>query len=218
MKRHSALWLLVPALLPLSMPGQTAPVAPSPALSQEKRAALLKAIDADIRQGKGPIEDEWLRAYMRSLAAAAGLPADFELVLLDHPQTQYLLLPGKLYVHSGGVLRAKSEEELRGELAHQFAHARLGHDMDLAAPGNPHLVWIGACARSGILIPKSVELRYQQREEDAVQTAPKIAAAIEPDPDGYAAMMARLAATAGSQRPFRKPTLRRAGAPQSKQQ
>lgn len=175
-------------------------------------------MDAELRRGKAPLEDEWLRAYTRSIADATGLPADFELVLLDHAQPQFVLLPGRLYVHSGGLLRTRTEEELRGLLAHQAAHAQLGHGVDLGTPGSPTLIWLGACARSGMVIPKSVELRSQHREDEADQAAAKIAAAIQPDPEGYAAMMSRLATAASTQRPFRKPALRRAGEPQSKQQ
>jgi len=88
------------------------------------------------------IEDDAVVAYVdeigQSLASLAGRDEfEYEFYVVAEPELNAFALPGgKIFVNAGAILKAQTEAEFAGLLAHELAHAVLSHGFQLATRGN----------------------------------------------------------------------------------
>lgn len=180
----------------------------------DREAAMRNALAAEITRGKAVIEDDWISQLAAKLISAAKISTPLTVQVLDHPQPSWYALPDRVYVHTGTILRARSEEQFREQLAHQLAHAHLRHGWEASSSpqgGRIPLIFPNLCLDHGasVLIPHAMQERVRQAEAEARQVASGWLADQPSDPEGYAQMKARLAERAQTHKPFRKPTLYR---------
>lgn len=76
-----------------------------------------------------PILNDYVNQLGHKLARAAGRSdLNYEFFIVDDPDINASAYPGgKIVVHKGAILAARSEAELAGVLAHEVAHAALSH-------------------------------------------------------------------------------------------
>ncbi|MBH00055.1 MAG: peptidase M48 [Solibacterales bacterium] len=100
--------------------------------SIEKEIALGKKMAQDIeRQAKivdDPIISEYINRVGQNLVRNSDAKVPFTIKLIDSQQVNAFALPGGFFfVNSGLVLRAESESELAGVMAHEIAHVAARH-------------------------------------------------------------------------------------------
>lgn len=195
------------------LPGAWSLYAQENQYAAQKEAALIKALAAEFTRGKAVIADAWIEVMAASLVKTAGFPHAVKVELLEHPQPAWYALPDRVYVHSGAILRSGSEEDLRMQLAHQLAHARMRHGWEYAgqSASGPGVVWSILCPQSGnaTLLPSALQGRVEQAEREAHRLASEWVAGQIPDPTGYVGMKERLAQKVQSHRHAHPPTLKR---------
>jgi beta-barrel assembly-enhancing protease len=88
------------------------------------------------------MKDEKVLAYVReigeNLAAASGRNEfDYEFYVIKDDRLNAFALPGgKIFINAGAILKANSEAELAGLLAHEISHAVLSHGFQLMSEGS----------------------------------------------------------------------------------
>ena len=78
------------------------------------------------------IEDPEVQAYVdrigHKLAKVGGRDLDYEFVVVKSEDLNAFALPGgKIFINGGAIVKAKSEAEIAGLIAHELAHAILSH-------------------------------------------------------------------------------------------
>ena len=78
------------------------------------------------------VEDEAVNAYVNrigeKLVAVAGREMNYEFYVINDERLNAFALPGgKVFIHSGAILKSRSEAELAGLIAHELSHAVLSH-------------------------------------------------------------------------------------------
>ncbi len=87
------------------------------------------------------LEDEEVQAYVnevgQKLARVAGRNEfEYEFFIINDDSLNAFALPGgKIFIHAGAILKANTEAELAGLLAHEIAHAVLSHGFRLVTQG-----------------------------------------------------------------------------------
>ena len=108
--------------------------------SLEKEIALGKRMAQDIeRQAKivdDPIISEYINRLGQNLVRNSDAKVPFTIKLIDSQQVNAFALPGGFFfVNSGLVMRAESESELAGVMAHEIAHVAARHGTRQATRG-----------------------------------------------------------------------------------
>lgn len=82
--------------------------------------------------------DEYLNRIGQQLASLAGRDEfNYEFYVVDDADLNAFALPGgKIFIHSGAILKTQSEAELAGLVAHELSHAVLSHGFQMATNGN----------------------------------------------------------------------------------
>lgn len=88
------------------------------------------------------LQDEAVNAYVNEvgqrLAAMTGR-SEFEyefFIIRDRSLNAFALPGGKIFINAGAILKAQSEAELAGLIAHELAHTSLSHGFQLAVDAN----------------------------------------------------------------------------------
>ncbi len=179
MKRFSALLVTVVAALSLTLPASASdqkkkdPKKDPDAIgdrdvgsgvnfySIEKEIALGKGLAQEIeRQAKvidDPIIAEYVNRIGQNLVRNSDAKVPFTIKVLDTEEVNAFALPGGFFfVNSGLILKADSEAELAGVMAHEIAHVALRHGTkqatrgDIAQIATIPLIFMGGWAGYGI--------------------------------------------------------------------
>jgi len=138
--------------------------------SLEKEIALGKQLAQDIeRQAKivdDPTVSEYVNRIGQNLVRNSDAKVPFTIKVIDGEEVNAFALPGGFfYVYSGLILKAESEAELAGVMAHEIAHVAARHGTRQASRGTianlatiPLIFmggWAGYGARqaAGVVIP-----------------------------------------------------------------
>src|SRR6266700_2796850 len=138
--------------------------------SLEKEIALGKQLAQEVeRQAKiidDPIIAEYTNRIGQNLVRDSDAKVPFTIKVLDSEEVNAFALPGGFFfVNSGLILKAESEAELAGVMAHEIAHVAARHGTRQATRGQIAqlstipLIFLGGAAAygiyqaSGILIP-----------------------------------------------------------------
>lgn len=125
--------LLLPLLAACTGPGATLSGYERDQLAQRERA---------LRASPFLVQDSALQARLAQLAARIAPEAKLRLYVLSHPAPQAELIGGEvLMVRTGLLDAAPGDDELAFVLAHELAHAALGH---IAARRTPQWDALGA--------------------------------------------------------------------------
>jgi predicted Zn-dependent protease len=108
--------------------------------SIEKEIALGKALAQDIeRQAKiidDPVIAEYVNRIGQNLVRNSDAKVPFTIKVIDGEEVNAFALPGGFFfVYSGLIMRAKSEAELAGVMAHEIAHVAARHGTRQATKG-----------------------------------------------------------------------------------
>ena len=108
--------------------------------SLEKEIALGKSIAQDIeRQAKiidDPVIAEYVNRVGQNLVRNSDAKVPFTIKLIDSDDVNAVSLPGGFFfVNSGLILKAESESELAGVMAHEIAHVAARHGTRQATRG-----------------------------------------------------------------------------------
>jgi predicted Zn-dependent protease len=125
--------------------------------SLEKEIALGKQMAQEVeRQAKiinDPIIAEYVNRVGQNLVRNSDAKVPFTIKVLDTEEVNAFALPGGFFfVNSGLMLKAESEAELAGVMAHEIAHVAARHGTKQATRGE--IVQIGMIAAS-IVVPYS---------------------------------------------------------------
>jgi beta-barrel assembly-enhancing protease len=126
--------------------------------SLDKEIALGKQLAQEVeRQAKvvdDPIIAEYVNRLGQNLVRNSDAKVPFTIKVLDTEEVNAFALPGGFFfVNSGLILKAESEAELAGVMAHEIAHVALRHGTKQATRGD--MAQIGMIAAS-IFIPWSL--------------------------------------------------------------
>lgn len=82
------------------------------------------------------LEDEAVNAYInrigQKLVAVSGREMAYEFFVVNDDRINAFALPGgKIFIHSGAILKSRSEAELAGLMAHELSHAVLSHGFQM---------------------------------------------------------------------------------------
>ncbi len=125
--------------------------------SLEKEIALGKQLAQEVeRQAKiidDPVIAEYVNRVGQNLVRNSDAKVPFTIKVLDSEEVNAFALPGGFFfVNSGLILKADSESELAGVMAHEIAHVAARHGTKQATRGE--LAQIGMIAAS-IVVPYS---------------------------------------------------------------
>ena len=87
------------------------------------------------------LEDEVVNAYVnrigQKLVAVSGREMEYEFFVVNDERLNAFALPGgKIFIHSGAILKSRSEAELAGLMAHELSHAVLSHGFQMYTKSN----------------------------------------------------------------------------------
>ena len=108
--------------------------------SLEKEIALGKQlaqeVEREARLVLDPVPAEFINRLAQNLARNSDIKVPVTAKLIDSQQVNAFALPGGfLFVNSGMVLKAETEAELAGALAHEIAHVAARHGTRQASRG-----------------------------------------------------------------------------------
>jgi predicted Zn-dependent protease len=144
------------------------------------------------------IQDEAVNAYVKEigqrLAAMTGR-SEFEyefFIIRDRTLNAFALPGGKIFINAGAILKARSEAELAGLIAHELAHTSLSHGFQLAVDANTlgnafQLIPYGGYAANLLYFNYS---RDMERQADAFGT--RLLASADYAADGLHGLMVTL--------------------------
>ena len=126
--------------------------------SLEKEIALGKQLAQEVeRQAKiidDPVIAEYVNRVGQNLVRNSDAKVPFTIKVLDSEEVNAFALPGGFFfVNSGLILKAESESELAGVMAHEIAHVAARHGTKQATKGQ--IAQIGMIAAS-IVLPYSL--------------------------------------------------------------
>jgi len=126
--------------------------------SLEKEIALGKQLAQEVeRQAKiidDPVIAEYVNRVGQNLVRNSDAKVPFTIKVLDSEEVNAFALPGGFFfVNSGLILKAESEAELAGVMAHEIAHVAARHGTKQATKGQ--IAQIGMIAAS-IMLPYSL--------------------------------------------------------------
>ncbi|WP_272062041.1 M48 family metallopeptidase [Oscillatoria sp. CS-180] len=99
-------------------------------VAEQAKAQLPLISDAEV--------DAYVNGIGQKLASLTGRDEfNYEFYIIDDPELNAFALPGgKIFINGGAILKANSEAELAGLLAHELAHAVLSHGFQMATNSN----------------------------------------------------------------------------------
>src|SRR5256885_12541607 len=108
--------------------------------SLEKEIALGKGLANEVERSAKVIDDPVISEYVnrvgQNLVRNSDAKVPFTIKVVDSDQINAFALPGGFfYVNSGLLLRAESEAELAGVMAHEIAHVAARHGTKNATKG-----------------------------------------------------------------------------------
>ena len=108
--------------------------------SLEKEIALGKQLAQEVEQGakivSDPVVSEYINRVGQNLVRNSDAKVPFTIKVIDSEEVNAFALPGGFFfVNSGLVLRAESEAELAGVMAHEIAHVAARHGTRQASRG-----------------------------------------------------------------------------------
>jgi len=108
--------------------------------SIEKEIALGRQLAQDVEKQSKLVDDPVISEYVNRVAQNIARNSDLKLPatakVIDDPQVNAFALPGGfIFVNSGLVLRAGTESELAGVIAHELAHVAARHGTRQASRG-----------------------------------------------------------------------------------
>ncbi len=108
--------------------------------SLEKEIALGKQLAQEVEQGAkivtDPVISEYVNRVGQNLVRNSDAKVPFTIKVIDSEEVNAFALPGGFFfVNSGLVLRAESEAELAGVMAHEIAHVAARHGTRQASRG-----------------------------------------------------------------------------------
>ena len=135
--------------------------------SLEKEIALGKSLAQEVERQSKVIEDPVIAEYVnrvgQNLVRNSDAKVPFTIKVLDTEEVNAFALPGGFFfVNSGLVLKAESEAELAGVMAHEIAHVAARHGTRQATKGE--LAQIG-------MIVASIAVPYSMAGYGAMQAA-----------------------------------------------
>src|ERR1035438_462888 len=152
--------------------------------SLDKEIALGRRLAQEVeRQGKvitDPVIAEYVNRVGQNIVRNSDAKVPFTIKVLDSEEVNAFALPGGFFfVNSGLILKADSEAELAGVMAHEIAHVALRHGTKQATRGDIAQIatiplifmggWAGYGARqlASVLIPVGFLQFSQVMEKDA---------------------------------------------------
>jgi predicted Zn-dependent protease len=108
--------------------------------SLEKEIALGKQLAQEVEQGSKIVDDPVIAEYVnrlgQNLVRNSDAKVPFTIKVIDSDEVNAFALPGGFfYVNSGLILRADTEAELAGVMAHEIAHVAARHGTRQASRG-----------------------------------------------------------------------------------
>ncbi len=108
--------------------------------SLEKEIALGKQLAQEVEQGakivSDPVVSEYVNRVGQNLVRNSDAKVPFTIKVIDSEEVNAFALPGGFFfVNSGLILRAESEAELAGVMAHEIAHVAARHGTRQASRG-----------------------------------------------------------------------------------
>lgn len=108
--------------------------------SLEKEIALGKQLAQEVEREARLVDDPMMAEYINRLAQNLARNSDIKvpvtLKMIDSPEVNAFSLPGGfLFLNSGLVLKAETEAELAGPIAHEIAHVAARHGTRQASRG-----------------------------------------------------------------------------------
>ncbi len=108
--------------------------------SLEKEIALGKQLAQEVEQGakivSDPVVSEYVNRVGQNLVRNSDAKVPFTIKVIDSDEVNAFALPGGFFfVNSGLILRAESEAELAGVMAHEIAHVAARHGTRQASRG-----------------------------------------------------------------------------------
>lgn len=108
--------------------------------SLEKEIALGKQLAQEVEQGSKIVDDPVIAEYVnrlgQNLVRNSDAKVPFTIKVIDSDEVNAFALPGGFfYVNSGLILRAETEAELAGVMAHEIAHVAARHGTRQASRG-----------------------------------------------------------------------------------
>ena len=108
--------------------------------SLEKEIALGKQLAQEVEQGakivSDPVISEYVNRVGQNLVRNSDAKVPFTIKVIDSEEVNAFALPGGFFfVNSGLILRAESEAELAGVMAHEIAHVAARHGTRQASRG-----------------------------------------------------------------------------------
>jgi len=108
---------------------------------------LAQAVERDAKVIDDPVIAEYVNRVGQNLVRNSDAKVPFTIKVLDTEEVNAFALPGGFFfVNSGLILKADTEAELAGVMAHEIAHVAARHGTRQATRGN--LMQIGAIAAS----------------------------------------------------------------------
>jgi predicted Zn-dependent protease len=112
------------------------------ALLLQGESAVGEKITARLKERLDLVTDPQVSGYVEEIGHKIALIAgrkDFKYefyVVKDDSLNAFALPGGKIFINAGAILKANSEAELAGLLAHEISHAVLSHGFELATEGS----------------------------------------------------------------------------------
>ena len=108
--------------------------------SLEKEIALGKQLAQEVEQGAKIVDDPVISEYVnrlgQNLVRNSDAKVPFTIKVIDSDEVNAFALPGGFFfVNSGLIMRAESEAELAGVMAHEIAHVAARHGTRQASRG-----------------------------------------------------------------------------------
>ena len=148
--------------------------------SLEKEIALGKQLAQEVERQAKIIDDPTVAEYVnrvgQNIVRNSDAKVPFTIKVLDTEEVNAFALPGGFFfVNSGLILKAETEAELAGVMAHEIAHVACRHGTKQATRGD--LMQIGAIARKGMqggLGGRHVSLCYSEISLARSLTGPRL--------------------------------------------
>jgi predicted Zn-dependent protease len=201
MGRH-VLWVCAVALSGCAATHELTKEVAQQLISPEEEIALGRDVQREVAGQAQTLKDAGVQAYVervgqRVAAASAGtraLPVRFVVLSAPDQVNAFAIPGGTIYVFSGLLLRAKSEGELAGVLAHEVGHVTERHVAQqlvtqyglsaltaAALGGNPGVpAQIAASLVQNGLLLKYTRDQEREADRDAVQALAKVGVSADP--------------------------------------
>ncbi|GAB4366552.1 MAG: hypothetical protein Kow00121_04060 [Elainellaceae cyanobacterium] len=138
-------------------------------------AGVARSAQQELDLIEDPDVVEYVNEIGQRLASVAGREEfEYEFFVVRDPELNAFALPGgKVFINAGAIIKAKSEAELAGLLAHELAHTVLSHGFQLATTSNVTATVLLPVPYAGSLATDLTLFSYSrtmERQADALGT------------------------------------------------